>query len=137
MNFYIVIPAHNEEAYIAQTLQSLIEQTFPPKKIVVVNDNSTDGTQTIIDNFSEKYTSISSIKTNSKDEHIPGSKVINAFNKGLETLDEHYEVICKFDADLIFPSNYIETIETIFRKNKECGMAGGFCYINKNSTWIL
>ena len=137
MNFYIVIPAHNEEAYIAQTLQSLIEQTFPPKKIVVVNDNSTDGTQTIIDNFSEKYTSISSIKTNSKDEHIPGSKVINAFNKGFETLDEHYEVICKFDADLIFPTNYIETIETIFRKNKECGMAGGFCYINKNNTWIL
>ena len=48
MNFYIVIPAHNEEAYIAQTLQSLIEQTFPPKKIVVVNDNSTDGMQIII-----------------------------------------------------------------------------------------
>jgi glycosyltransferase involved in cell wall biosynthesis len=42
MNYYIVIPAHNEEAFISLTLQSLISQTH--SKVVVVNDNSTDKT---------------------------------------------------------------------------------------------
>ncbi|MCB0387683.1 MAG: glycosyltransferase family 2 protein, partial [Winogradskyella sp.] len=51
MNFYIVIPAHNEEAYIKQTLESLVTQTLLPKQLVVVNDHSTDKTQQIVERF--------------------------------------------------------------------------------------
>jgi glycosyltransferase involved in cell wall biosynthesis len=47
MNYYIVIPAHNEEAFISLTLQSLISQTHLPSKVVVVN-NSTDKTAEIV-----------------------------------------------------------------------------------------
>jgi len=137
MNFYIIIPAHNEEAFITKTLQSLIDQTLRPKKIIVVNDNSTDNTQSIIDSFSEKYQFIKSVLINSSAVNIPGSKVINAFNRGLKELDNEYDVICKFDADLIFPSNYLQTLKAVFTKNTNCGMAGGFCYIEKNNQWIL
>ena len=137
MDIYIVIPAYNEEAHIAKTLQSLVEQSLLPKKIIVVNDNSTDNTQNIIDSFSEKHSFITSIKTYSEAIHTPGSKVINAFNKGLESLDKNYDIICKFDADLIFPLNYLEQIKTLFERNSKIGMAGGFCYINKNDDWIL
>lgn len=137
MIFYIVIPAHNEEAYLAQTLQSLVNQTLLPKKLVVVNDNSTDGTQEIIDTFSSQYSFITSIHTISSESHAPGSKVINAFNAGLQSLDDDYDIICKFDADLIFPKNYLASIQLMFEKESQCGMAGGFCYIQKNSTWIL
>jgi glycosyltransferase involved in cell wall biosynthesis len=137
MNIYIIIPAYNEEAFIAKTLQSLVEQTFLPKKIMVVNDNSTDTTQSIIDSFSEKYSFIQSVATQSEASHQPGSKVINAFVHGLNTLDEDYDVICKLDADLIFPANYLNQIKEIFEKNATCGMAGGFCYIKKGNTWIL
>ena len=42
--------------------------------------------------------------------HLPGSKVIQAFQKGFETLDDNYDIIVKIDADLIFPHNYFETI---------------------------
>ena len=137
MNFYIVIPAYNEEAFLKKTLQSLLKQTIRPKKIIIVNDNSTDGTQSLIDSFSKNYSFISGINTQSEAKHEPGSKVINAFNKGLENLDQSYDVICKFDADIIFPSNYLERIEALFTKNSSCGMAGGFCYINKNNSWEL
>ena len=42
---------------------------------------------------------------------------INAFYKGFKTLDDGYDVICKFDADLIFPPNYLETIAHHFLQN--------------------
>lgn len=137
MNYYIVIPSHNEEKYIAATLQSLIEQTVLPKKLVVVNDNSTDNTAGIVLAFAEKNPWITLVNKSSEAIHLPGSKVIHAFEKGLETLDENYDFIVKADADLIFPNNYFETIIKHFESDPTIGMAGGFAYIEKNSGWIL
>lgn len=137
MNFYIIIPAHNEQDFIALTLESLAKQTLLPKKVVVVNDHSTDATADIVSKFSQQYSWISLVNITSSDAHLPGSKIINAFYKGLETLDEVYDVICKFDADLIFPENYLEQLSIHFKDNSQLGMASGFCYIEKNGDWIL
>jgi glycosyltransferase involved in cell wall biosynthesis len=137
LNFYIIIPAHNEQDFIALTLESLAKQTLLPKKVVVVNDHSTDATADIVSKFSQQYSWISLVNITSSDAHLPGSKIINAFYKGLETLDEVYDVICKFDADLIFPENYLEQLSIHFKDNSQLGMASGFCYIEKNGDWIL
>lgn len=137
MNYYIVIPAHNEEAFIALTLDSLISQTVLPKKVVIVNDNSTDKTAEIVTAYAKENPFISLVNKTSSAIHLPGSKVIQAFHKGFETLDEAYDVIVKLDADLILPNNYFETILNIFEKDATIGMAGGFAYIEKNGEWIL
>jgi glycosyltransferase involved in cell wall biosynthesis len=137
MNYYIVIPAHNEEAFIALTLQSLSEQTLLPAKVVVVDDNSTDKTSEIVNEFTSKFPFISLVKKTSEAIHLPGSKVIQAFHKGFETLDENYDIIVKLDADLILPKNYFETIINTFKSDPKIGMAGGFAYIEKNNDWIL
>lgn len=135
MKFFIIIPAHNEEAFIGKTLESLATQTLLPRKIVVVDDHSTDATAEVVSGFAVKFPFIRLIKTTSEDKHLPGSKVINAFYKGFETLDDDYDIICKFDADLIFPENYLEKIAEIFKNNPKCGMTGGFCTIEKNGIW--
>lgn len=137
MNFYIIIPAHNEARSIGLTLDSLIHQTLQPKRVVVVNDNSTDNTQHIVETYAKKHPFISLVNSKSSNVHLPGSKIINAFYKGYEILDENYDVLCKFDADLIFPSNYLEQLAHHFNKNKKLGMVAGFCYIEKNGDWIL
>jgi len=137
LNISIVIPAHNEEAYIKQTLESLVTQTLLPKQLVVVNDHSTDKTQQIVERFVSKYNWISLVNTTSSDTHLPGSKIIHAFYKGYETLDDDFDVICKFDADLIFPKHYLEQLAFHFKENDKLGMASGFCYIEKNNEWIL
>ncbi|HEY6142765.1 MAG TPA: glycosyltransferase family 2 protein [Flavobacterium sp.] len=137
MKYYIVIPSYNEEAFIALTLQSLISQTVLPTKIVVVNDNSTDKTADIVLNFAKENPFITLVNKTSETIHLPGSKVIQAFQKGFETLDQNYDFIVKLDADLIFPSNYFETIIKHFRSDATIGMVGGFCYIEKNGDWVL
>ncbi|WP_397361994.1 glycosyltransferase family 2 protein [Olleya sp. R77988] len=137
MNFSIIIPAHNEETSIGLTLQSLIDQTLQPKEIVVVNDNSTDATQSIVEDFQKKHPFIKLVNVTSSNKHLPGTKIINAFYKGFDIIDKDYDVICKFDADLIFPLNYLEKIAFHFNKNKTIGMVAGYCYIEKNNDWIL
>jgi glycosyltransferase involved in cell wall biosynthesis len=137
MKYYIVIPSYNEEALIPLTLQSLISQTVLPSKIVVVNDNSTDKTAEVVLEFAKENLFITLVNKTSEAIHLPGSKVIQAFQKGFETLDENYDIIVKIDADLIFPTNYFETVIKHFQSDSKIGMAGGFCYIEKNGDWIL
>ncbi|MGL2988223.1 glycosyltransferase [Flavobacterium sp. RSSA_27] len=137
MKYYIVIPSYNEEALIGLTLQSLITQTVLPSKIVVVNDNSTDRTADVVLEYAKNNPYISLVNKSSENIHLPGSKVIQAFEKGFETLDDNYDLIVKIDADLIFPPNYFETIIKHFESDERIGMVGGFCYIEKNGEWIL
>ncbi|WP_147678349.1 glycosyltransferase [Algibacter pacificus] len=137
MNIHIVIPAHNEESSIGLTLESLVNQTLLPKKIVVINDNSSDNTEKIVRDFTEKYPFVTLINNQSSKAHLPGTKIINAFYKGFNTLDPDYDVICKFDADLIFPNHYLQQLSSHFNSNPKLGMAAGFCYIKKNNDWVL
>jgi glycosyltransferase involved in cell wall biosynthesis len=134
---YIIIPAYNEAEFIGETLQSLINQSFPANKIVVVDDGSTDATPDIVTKFAAKHPEISLVKNTSEGIHLPGSKVINAFNTGLKSLDTSFDIICKFDADLIFPKDYLEKIRLHFEENPKTGMVGGFCEIQKNEEWVL
>ena len=137
MKYYAIIPAHNEEAFIGVTLQSIAQQTVLPDKVVVVNDNSTDGTAAIVTQYAAQYPWISLVNKSSDAVHLPGSKVIQAFLTGYETVDENYDIIVKLDADLILPPDYFEKVLNAFKQDDKVGMAGGFAYIEKNGDWIL
>ncbi|RAJ14482.1 glycosyltransferase [Olleya aquimaris] len=137
MRFSIIIPAHNEASSLGLTLQSLVDQTLLPYEIVVVNDNSTDNTQNIVEDFQQKFDFIKLVNVTSSNKHLPGTKIINAFYKGFGVLKNDYDVICKFDADLIFPKQYLETLAFHFNTNKNIGMVAGYCYIQKNNQWVL
>ncbi|MBK8712932.1 MAG: glycosyltransferase family 2 protein [Niastella sp.] len=50
----IVISAYNAEKYIEQTLDSVLNQTWKPLEIIVVNDGSIDGTADILERYKEK-----------------------------------------------------------------------------------
>ena len=132
MKFLIIIPTHNEEKNILFCLESLKKQTFRDYKIVVVNDGSTDHTQNILDEFAAKHPEFE-IKNLEKSEHQPGAKVVRTFNKGLETVDlKDFDIICKFDADIIFPENYLKKINEIYVKNPKAGMVSGIVKVKKS-----
>ncbi|MBQ4914069.1 glycosyltransferase family 2 protein [Maribacter sp. MMG018] len=138
MDYYVIIPAHNEETFIGLTLDSIVKQTLLPKKVIVVNDNSTDGTEKIIDEFASTHPFITKLNTASSTLHMPGSKVINAFKKGTELTDDNYAFIVKLDADIILPHNYFEKIAYIFKERPQIGISGGFIYEQDNEDkWVL
>ncbi len=139
MKYVVIIPAYNEAKYIKHTLRSITQQSLLPSYIVVVNDNSTDETAAIIQKFNQDYPWIKLIHKDSKQIHLPGSKVIQAFNFGLATITDinSFDVIVKLDADLILPTNYFEEVSKEFQQNKKVGMVGGMALIEKNNQWII
>lgn len=136
LKFLVVIPAYNEEAFIESCLDSLLHQTIKPQKIVVVDDSSTDSTLQVLEKFSN-HTLIEILASNTNSIHQPGAKVVNAFKRGLElVLLEDYDIICKFDADLEFPTNYLESLNNSFLENQSLGLCGGVCSVKKGEKWV-
>ena len=43
----VIIPAHNAEAWLAETIRSVAAQTYAPTEVLVVDDASTDGTRAV------------------------------------------------------------------------------------------
>ena len=139
MKFLIIIPAHNEEKNIFFTLESLKNQTFQDFEVIVVNDGSTDKTAEIVHKFISTVTlsgvEASNFKLSNLESsvHEPGAKVVRTFNKGLQTTDlNHFDIICKFDADIIFPKNYLKRINEVYENNPKAGMVSGLVKIKKS-----
>ena len=137
MKIYIVIPAHNEQESIGKTLQSLVNQQLKPTQLVVVDDNSNDRTSEIANDFTQQYPWIQVIHKKSTDQHLPGAKIVEAFYAGYQRLDQEYDIICKFDADMVFEEDYLIKLSEHFRENNRLGMVAGQCYIQKNKQWTL
>lgn len=53
--YYCIINVRDSVDHIADVLDSLMEQSLPPNKIVVVNDGSSDGTEKILAEYEKKY----------------------------------------------------------------------------------
>ena len=129
MKFLIVIPAHNEENSISSCLGSLQKQSFRDFVCVVVNDGSTDATREIVEDFRIRNSNFQ-LKNLQTSEHQPGAKVVRTFNKGLQSVDiNDFDVVCKFDADIVFPINYLEKVNKIFESNPKAGLVSGLVYI--------
>jgi cellulose synthase/poly-beta-1,6-N-acetylglucosamine synthase-like glycosyltransferase len=83
---YLLISACRDEAkYMRQTLDSVISQSIPPIKWVVVDDGSTDGTPQILAEYQAKHPWIEVVTRSNRGKRSVGPGVIDAFYAGYET----------------------------------------------------
>jgi poly-beta-1,6-N-acetyl-D-glucosamine synthase len=126
--YVLMTAAYNEEAHIERTIASVLSQTLPPKRWVVVSDGSVDRTDEIIQAYAEKYGFIRFFRMTRPPGRSFGSKVaaLRAGSKLLE--DVASEFIGNLDADVSIGSSYFEDLLTCFDRDPKLGLAGGFVY---------
>lgn len=100
----VIIPARNEEEYIASCLDSLMNQTKKPFEIIVVTNNSTDRTREIVDGYRSK--GVRQIVFNGKSSAAIARNIGAKAAKG--------DVFFFFDADMLCSPTVIEDIEGAF-----------------------
>ncbi|MEI8223548.1 MAG: glycosyltransferase family 2 protein [bacterium] len=119
----ILIPAHNEEAYIAACLDSLCALNYPGLEIVVCNNNSTDATCAIV----EKYPNVILVH-----ETIVGPNA--ARQKALRV--SHGEIVATLDADCVVPKDWITSALPHFTNQHVVGITGVCRFDGKKSLRI-
>ncbi len=138
MKVLIVTPACNEEKHLSELIDSIINQSILPAQWIIVDDGSTDNTSNVIKQSIMKYSWIKYLRKEKTGPRSPGKSVMETFYFGFNnrTLTE-YDIVLKLDADLVLPSNYLETIVNEFKKNSKTGIAGGVCVVESNDNYVL
>ncbi len=135
LDITVVIPIFNEELFLEKSVMSLLSQTYAAKEVVLVDDGSTDNSLAIAKALSENFPSVSLFTSSNQSKHEPGKKVIQAFYRGFDSLRFSWDIICKFDADIIVPPNYLETVVSAFSTQPDLGMFSGILTVEKDGAW--
>ncbi len=117
----ILIPAHNEEASLAQTVESLVGQTRPPERIVVVADNCTDSTVEVARRVGvEVVASVDNI-------HKKAGALNQVLRRLLPTLGDN-DAVMIVDADTRLDDGFLEAAVARFTADRALMAIGGLFY---------
>src|SRR5271167_3138110 len=123
-SYVLITPARNEAEYIELTLKSVVAQTVPPLRWVIVSDGSTDGTDDIVRKYAANYPWIELVRMPERRERSFAGKAI-AVSTGQKKLGElQYDVIGNLDADVSFDPDYFSFLMDRFAENRKLGVAG-------------
>lgn len=109
--FSVIIPLYNKEGQIANTLNSVLNQSFTDFEIIVVNDGSTDNSVEVVKGFpDERIRLVSQFN----------SGVSAARNKGISIARGDY--VAFLDADDSWHTHYLEEQNILIKKYDECAV---------------
>ncbi len=134
----VIVPARNEEKNIAACINSLINQHYPSEllQIIIVDDESEDGTWIIASSLSDSRLLILSSGDNKATQipQLPGKK------RAIATAIEHStgSLIITTDADCLHPVHWLETLVAFYEEKKPVFIAAPVKYSNpKNYSAIF
>src|SRR5438105_3981603 len=116
--FSIIIPAHNEEKYIGDTLLHLSALDYPIKKyeVIVVENASRDNTYKKAKEFEKDNISVFG---------IPGKGVSAAKNFGATQASTHADWVIFLDADTLLKKNFLHDLNDFLIAGKEADYSVG------------
>ncbi len=109
----ILIPYYNHKQYVGQTLDGILNDTYPNKEIVIINDGSTDTDISVINDWIERNSSKLPINFISR----ANKGITKTFNELARTSKGEYIIFCASDDYLI--NNTISDRVSILEKNQE------------------
>jgi len=108
-----LIPYYNHKQYVGQTLDSILNDTYPNKEVIIINDGSTDNDISVINNWIKRNSNTLPINFISREN----KGITKTFNELARTSNGKYIVFCASDDYLI--NNTIKDRVSILEKNQE------------------
>ena len=123
----VLMPAYNAEDYIADAIQSVLDQTYTDFELLIVNNGSTDRTEAIVRSFTD---------TRIKLLDEPKKGIAQALNTGLKHSTSEY--VARFDADdICYPQRLKEQYKFML-SNPAYTICGTACdYIDMHGNYVF
>ncbi len=123
--YVLITAAHNEESNVEKTIVSVANQSIKPLRWVIVDDRSSDATESILREYQHGSDFVEILKVTGDSSRNFGAQVA-AINRGYESIKSlDYDYIGNLDADLSFEANYFEELLSAFQSNPSLGLTGG------------
>ena len=113
----IICPLHNKGQYVAETIQSVLDQTYQNWEMIVVENGSTDNGTLVVERIEDSRVTLVRAP-----EHIRGPGA--ARNLGLEFTTGEWVLF--LDADDLLENNYLENLISVGVESDATVIAGGW-----------
>jgi glycosyltransferase involved in cell wall biosynthesis len=124
MKYVLITSARNEEKFVESTIRSVVPQTSPPQRWVIVDDGSTDNTAAIVEKYLEEYPWMELMRRPKRAERSFAGKA-DAVNDALKRLESiQFDVVGNLDADVTFSPDYMAFLLEKFEADPKLGVAG-------------
>ena len=123
----VILPVYNTARYLGECLDSLLAQTYGNFTVFAVDDGSTDGSSSILDQFAGKDGRIRAI-------HKQNGGVSSARNAALGAIDASglFDLVCFVDSDDTVKPNFLKTYVDAFLTYGADYIVCGFEYFGKH-----
>jgi poly-beta-1,6-N-acetyl-D-glucosamine synthase len=122
--YVLITPARNEAKFIELTLKSVIAQTLPPLRWVIVSDGSTDGTDELVQKYAADNPWIELLRMPERKERHFAGKVL-AFNAGYARVkDLEHDAIGCVDGDASFDNDHFAFLLQKLSEDSTLGLIG-------------
>lgn len=118
MMLSVILCTYNRERYIYNVLQSIAAGGFGDYEIVLVNNNSTDGTEGECQRFAKDHPEVAMRYCVEKQQGLSYAR-----NRGI--MESQGKVLVYVDDDAVVNREYLQTYADFFNRNKEAVAAGG------------
>lgn len=123
----VVMSVYNDELYLQEAIDSILNQTFANFEFIIINDASTDSSQAIIEHYHDARIRL---LTNDHNLMLP-----QCLNQGIRIARGKY--IARMDADDISLPNRLEKQLTFMEENLDIGVCGAWVKVfGANAEWI-
>ena len=109
----VIIPCYNRERFIAATIESVLNQTWPDIELIVVDDGCTDGSRGVVESYGDRLTILEHEGCCNKGQSA-------SINLGLKMSHGNYVAI--LDSDDLFASQKLEKQVHFLDSNPEIGL---------------
>lgn len=123
----IVTPVYQDAANLQITARAMERQLRPPDRWVIVDDGSRDETPRVAAGICARlpFAHLVCVDPQDKDDGLSTASEAAAFNRGLAGAGEGWDLIGKFDSDLDFPADYLQTLQAAMDADPDLGIVGG------------
>lgn len=136
-DYVLVTAAHNEAGNIEAACRSVVCQSLKPRRWIVVDDASTDGTDGIVSAFQKTHPELIELLKIARPPGRDFRNKANAFALGVKRARElGPSFIGNLDADISFEPTYFETLLERFASDAHLGIAGGLVYSRVHDRFI-
>jgi len=136
LSYVLITPAHNEEAFLDRTIESVTKQSEKPLRWIIVDDASTDRTRLIAEQAAAEADFIQVVSVARSGDRSFNNKV-RAFERGLQELNGvEYDLIGNLDADISFGPDYFANLLREFRSEPRLGITGGSVHTQVNGKFV-
>ncbi|MBD5391310.1 glycosyltransferase family 2 protein [bacterium] len=117
----VLMPAYNCDAFITESIESILNQTFADFEFIIINDGSRDATADVIRKYVARDTRIRFI------DNAFNAGIVSALNTGMNMCRGEY--IVRMDADDISMPDRIAKQVAFMDANPRCGVLGSWYHI--------